>query len=119
MTTVQEELSNHAKIAERIIGNLVHAKGPAVSPDGSMVAFVVSRVDMAKNKTFSQVWLAATDGSTPPRAITGGEFDSDPAWSPDGRALAFTSKRGAKNDESTLHVLPVAAARRDSHASPP
>ena len=108
MTTVPEELSNHAKIAERIIGNLVHAKGPAISPDGSMVAFVVGRVDMAKNKTFSQVWLAAGDGSKSPRAITGGENDGDPTWSPDGRSLAFTSKRGAKSDESTLHVLPVA-----------
>ncbi|MGZ4765446.1 MAG: LpqB family beta-propeller domain-containing protein [Ilumatobacteraceae bacterium] len=108
MTKVHEELSNHAKIADRIIGNLVHAKGPAVSPDGSMVAFVVGRVDMAKNKTYSQVWLAATDGSTPPRAITAGEFDGDPAWSPDGRALAFASRRSAKSDESTLHVMPVA-----------
>ncbi|MGZ6962489.1 MAG: TolB family protein, partial [Ilumatobacteraceae bacterium] len=108
MTKVHEELSNHAKIADRIIGNLVHAKGPAVSPDGSMVAFVVGRVDIAKNKTYSQVWLAATDGSTPPRAITAGEFDGDPAWSPDGRALAFASRRSAKSDESTLHVMPVA-----------
>ena len=81
---------------------------PAVSPDGSTVAFVVSRVDMDKNKTFSQVWLAAADGSTPPRAVTGGDHDSGPAWSPDGRSLAFASKRGAKKGESTLHVLPIA-----------
>src|SRR4051794_37323860 len=59
-------LSEHAEIAERIIGNIVQAKGPVVSPDGSSVAFVVSRVDMVKNKNFTQVWLAAADGSTPP-----------------------------------------------------
>jgi dipeptidyl aminopeptidase/acylaminoacyl peptidase len=100
--------SKHAQIAERIIGSIVQASGPAVSPDGSTVAFVVSRVDMAKNKNFSQVWLAATDGSTPPRAVTSGDHDSGPAWSPDGRSLAFASKRGAKDGESTLHVLPIA-----------
>ena len=108
MSSADKDLSKHAQIADRIIGNIVQASGPAVSPDGSTVAFVVSRVDMVKNKNFSQVWLAAADGSTAPRAVTGGDHDSSPAWSPDGRSLAFASKRSPKKGESTLHVLPVA-----------
>ena len=108
MTSAEKDLSKHAQIAGRIIGNIVSASGPAVSPDGSTVAFVVSRVDMTKNKTFSQVWIAAADGSTPPLPVTAGDHDSGPAWSPDGRSLAFTSKRAAKKGESTLHVLPIA-----------
>jgi Tol biopolymer transport system component len=78
MTSTDKDLSPHAQIAERIIGNIVQAKAPAVSPDGSTIAFVVGRVDMGKNKNFSQVWLAAADGSTAPRAVTGGDFDSNP-----------------------------------------
>lgn len=109
MSSADKDLSKHAQIAERIIGNIVQASGPAVSPDGSTVAFVVSRVDMVKNKNLSQVWLVAADGSTPPRAVTAGDHDSGPAWSPDGRLLAFVSKRGAKIGESTLHVLPIAS----------
>jgi dipeptidyl aminopeptidase/acylaminoacyl peptidase len=109
MSSVEKDLSKHAQIAERIIGNIVQATGPVVSPDGTAVAFVVSRIDMAKNKSFSQVWLADSDGATAPRAVTGGDHDSGPAWSPDGRALAFVSARTAKKGESTLHVLPIAS----------
>ncbi len=100
------ETTPHAAIAERIIGNIAQASAPAVSPDGRNVAFVVSRVDLEKNKYFSQVWVAAADGSSAPRALTGGDHDANPTWSPDGTSLAFTSKRSAKKRETTLHVLP-------------
>ncbi len=109
MSTADTDSSNHAQIAERIIGNIVQAKDPAVSPDGSTVAFTVSRVDMVSNKNLSQVWLAATDGSSPPRAATAGDHDKYPTWSPDGQALAFASKRGTTTNETTLHVLPIGA----------
>ena len=100
-------LSPHAALAERIIGNVVQASSPAVSPDGTQVAFTVTRVDMAKNKYFSQVWLAAVDGSSPPRPITSGDHDGNPTWSADGSTLLFTSRRSAKKGESTLHALPI------------
>ena len=103
------ELSAHGALAERIIGNIVQASSPAVSPDGSQIAFVVSRVDMAKNKYFSQVWRAMADGSTPPRPVTSGDHDGNPTWSADGSTLLFTSRRSAKKGDSTLHALPVSA----------
>jgi dipeptidyl aminopeptidase/acylaminoacyl peptidase len=99
--------SEHRAIASRIIGNIVQAGPPKVSPDGRLVAFTVARVDEAKNKTFSQIWVAAADGSAPPRPLTAGEHDGEPAWSPDGRSLAFISRRGDKKNETTMHVLPV------------
>jgi dipeptidyl aminopeptidase/acylaminoacyl peptidase len=110
MTSAAPELSTHARLAERIIGNIVQASSPAVSPDGTLVAFVVTRVDMGKNKYFSQVWLAPADGSTPPRPVTGGDHDGSPTFSPDGTLLAFTSKRSATKGETTLHVMPVTTA---------
>ena len=100
------ELS-HREIAERVIGNLLSASSPAVSPDGSQVAFVLTLVDLAENTYLSQVWLAASDGSVAPRPVTGGEHDGHPTWSPDGTMLAFTSNRSKNDGEATLHVLPV------------
>ena len=74
----------------------------AVSPDGAHVAFVVATTDLAKNTTRTLVWLDDAP-------VTAGEHDGNPAWSPDGRFLAFTSRRGEKRGDSTLHILPVGA----------
>ncbi len=100
--------SKHAEIAERIIGGVVAASSPNVSPDGTQIVFVVSKVDFTKNRAQAQVWVAAADGSTPPRPLSSGDkSDTQPSWSPDGRCIAFVSSRSESKGESTLHVLPM------------
>jgi dipeptidyl aminopeptidase/acylaminoacyl peptidase len=87
---------------------LTGAGDPRVSPDGGTVAYSVWRIDKDANEYRGSIWLAAVDGSTPPRQFTAGEKrDASPRWSPDGSLLVFTSKRG---DEKTmqLYVMPVA-----------
>jgi dipeptidyl aminopeptidase/acylaminoacyl peptidase len=66
---------------------------PAVSPDGRQVAFVIYGFREEKNERATSLWLAPSDGSAPPRRLTRSGNDSAPAWSPDGRALAFLSTR--------------------------
>jgi dipeptidyl aminopeptidase/acylaminoacyl peptidase len=74
------------------------------------VAFVVTRVDMAKNKIRTQVWVTAADGSRAPRPLTNGDKnDGQPVWSPCGNYLSFVSSRGEGKGEATLHVLPMGA----------
>ncbi len=97
---------SHRLTAERIIGNVVQASSPAVSPDGRRIAFVVTRVDLADNAYRSQVWLAHVDTGAA-HAITSGDDDAQPVWSPGGEMLAFTSHRGDAGSESSLHLLPI------------
>jgi dipeptidyl aminopeptidase/acylaminoacyl peptidase len=100
--------SRHRELADLVVGHQIACGAPAVSPDGRHVAYVVTRVDMKANTYRSQVWLAHADGSRPPRPLTAGEQrDGNPAWSPDGSWLAFTSGRSEKKGETTLHVLPI------------
>ncbi|MEM8706196.1 MAG: S9 family peptidase [Actinomycetota bacterium] len=88
------------------INHLVWASSPAVSPDGSTVAYVVHRVDEAANRYRSRVWLAAVDGSTRPRPISAGEHDDgSPTWTPDGTQLLFTSTRNKSKGGATVSSL--------------
>jgi len=62
---------------------------PALSPDGRCAVVTLHQADLAADDYRSQLWLVPTDGSAPPRQLTQGLRDFAPAYSPDGRWLAF------------------------------
>jgi dipeptidyl aminopeptidase/acylaminoacyl peptidase len=68
---------------------------PQISPDGTYVVYQLTEVlDVGANKKQTHLWLAASDGKTPPRQVTNsGKTDSRPRWSPDGTKILFESTR--------------------------
>jgi TolB protein len=61
--------------------------GPAYSPDGKQLAYVMSEDGNP------EIWVANRDGSGPRRLTSSPGIDTSPAWSPDGKKLAFVSDR--------------------------
>ncbi len=78
--------------------NLKTVHDPQRSPEGTWVAFTVSRAIKDTDKNDSDVWMANWDGTQQIQLTSSPESESMPRWSPDGKYLGFVSSRQDAKD---------------------
>jgi Tol biopolymer transport system component len=92
--------------AERQVKGIV---SPALSPDGKRVVF----------EALNQLWLLDTGGDAggKPRQLTNDKYyKEDPAWSPDGKSIAYSSDKAGTED---IYILDLAAKTEKRVTSSP
>ncbi|HEV3308694.1 MAG TPA: S9 family peptidase [Candidatus Sulfotelmatobacter sp.] len=77
-------------------------RDPQISDDGKWVAYTVSAASLKEDKTETRIWMAPTGGGDAIVMTAEDVSSSHPRWSPDGKYLAFLSKRNEGKAEVWL-----------------
>ncbi|MBB4682885.1 serine hydrolase [Amycolatopsis jiangsuensis] len=76
---------------------------PALSPDGSRIVYVLRTADEEADRDTRALWQVPAAGGEA-RRLTRGPGDAAPAWSPDGRRIAFVR---AQDGPGQVWLLPA------------
>ena len=80
---------------------------PQISPDGSMIAFVLSAIKHEEDRYERHIWMAETGTGALYQFTHGQGSDTSPRWSIDGSKLLFLSRGREPEKKTQLYVIPL------------
>jgi dipeptidyl aminopeptidase/acylaminoacyl peptidase len=78
---------------------------PQIAPDGAWVAYTVSHVDVKHDKSDDDIYMTSWDGERTIRLTYGSANENTPRFSPDGRWLAFRSRREHRDGVAQIWLM--------------
>jgi len=97
------------------IVNLPLVSDPQLSPDGRQALFVESTPDWKLDRRISHIWKINADGSGLVQMTSNPDGERAPRWSPDGKTIAFISKRGTEPD-AVAQILLISLSGGEAQA---
>lgn len=105
-TTVIGSETERTYLTAEVLWKLHRVGSPVISPDGNWVVAPVTRYTVDDDKSHTDLWLFASDGSVERPLTRHGSADGSPVFSPDGSKLAFISRR-EDDQASQIYILPI------------
>src|SRR5947199_5759361 len=94
------------------LASLHRIGAPQLSPDGQWIAYDASMPELAKNYRHSAVFLIPAAGGASKQITDGMKQDEGPAWSPDGKTIAYVSNRDSAAKQVWLYDVTAGASHK-------